>query len=220
MSDATTEERIYFKVPFGEKDLAKKNGAKWDRARRKWWFSPDLVTDFVTSKWEKLPPRPQKPKGARVASVSAPDGSRIIRGWFDGGSRGNPGVWGYGSLLRHGNGKMIGTRMGSGTKGTNNEAEYKGLISLMEMLRDEILSHPPDPKAHVYLYGDSDLVIRQVNGEWKCNADNLKRMNEHAMTLLKELSSMEGIESVTIEHVYREKNAEADNLANIAMDRV
>jgi ribonuclease HI len=213
-------QRVYFKVPFSEKDLAKKNGAKWDGKKRKWWFSEELVTDFVKDKWEMVP---QKPKNVRVNSVSAPDGSRIIRGWFDGGSRGNPGDWGYGSVLRHGNGRIIGTRMGSGKNGTNNEAEYRGVISLLSMLQEELERNTPDPRAHIQIFGDSNMIVQQLNREWKCKSESLMPLYTNALSLLdalREGSPENGIESITIEHVYRDKNAEADNLANIAMDRL
>lgn len=215
-----SDTRVYFKVPFGEKDLAKKNGANWDSKRRKWWFTEKDVTDFIKDKWEIVP---TKPKNVRTNSVAAPDGARVIRGWFDGGSRGNPGNWGYGSVLRHGNGRIIGTRMGSGKNGTNNEAEYNGMISLLRMVREEIGRNPPDPKAHIQLFGDSNLIINQVNREWECKSDTLKVLYKEAIDILdslKEGSPDNGIESITIEHVYRTENAEADNLANIAMDRL
>lgn len=213
------QEKLYFEVPFSEKELAKRNGAAWDKTRRKWWFPPDKVTDFVKGKWKFIASSQYKKPVA--TSVSAPDGSGIIRGWFDGGSRGNPGKWGYGAILRHGNGKVIGTRMGSGKYGTNNEAEYKGMISLLEMLREEIGRAPPDPAVTVTLYGDSNLVIRQVSGEWECKSDNLKELCEKAKELLKDLrENYKSIDVVYLEHVLRDKNAEADDLANIAMDRI
>lgn len=213
-------ERVYFKVPFSEKDLAKKNGAKWDGKRRKWWFPEDALTDFIKDKWELVP---QKPKNVSVSMPTAPDGSRVIRGWFDGGSRGNPGIWGYGSLLRHGNGKMIGIRMGGGKNGTNNDAEYQGIVSLLEMLREETARSPPDPRVHIILYGDSKLVINQLNREWECKSDTLRPLYMRSLEILDELrgkSAEYGIESILLEHIYRDKNAEADNLANIVMDRI
>lgn len=212
--------RVYFKVPFVDKDLAKKNGAKWDGKKRKWWFSEDKVTEFVSKTWEIIP---MKPKNIRVNSVSAPDGARVIRGWFDGGSRGNPGDWGYGSILRHGNGKMIGVRMGAGKNGTNNEAEYRGALSLLQMIREECGRNVPDPRAHVIVSGDSNLVIKALNREWKCKSESLQSIFNEATAVIDDLRAngeKYGIESITFEHIYRDKNAEADNLANIAMDRL
>jgi ribonuclease HI len=214
--------RVYFKVPFAEKDLAKKNGAKWDGKRRKWWFPEDKVTDFITKTW-KVIIIPVKPENVRVNSVAAPDGARIIRGWFDGGSRGNPGNWGYGSVLRHGNGRMIGVRMGAGKNGTNNEAEYRGALSLLQMIREECEKSVPDPRAHVIVLGDSNLVIKALNREWKCKSESLQPIFNEAIKIIDDLQENRdkyGIESITFEHVYRDKNAEADNLANIAMDRL
>ena len=220
MSDE--QPKVYFKVPFAEKDLAKKNGAKWDGKRRKWWFPEDKVTAYIRDKWEEFKVV-SKPKNVRVNSVGAPDGARIIRGWFDGGSRGNPGNWGYGSVLRHGNGRMIGVRMGASKDGTNNDAEYHGVLSLLQMIREECGRNPLDPRAHVIVLGDSSLVINQLNEEWKCKSDTLKLLYDECLEIIKDLrdnGDKYGIESLTFEHVYRNKNAEADNLANIAMDRL
>ena len=57
------------------------------------------------------------------------------------------------------------------------------------------------------------LVVKQVDGEWKCKSDNIKHLLEHARQL------KYSFRAFSIEHVYREDNSRADELANIAMDR-
>ena len=209
--------KVYMKVPYEEKDIAKQHGAKWDRGKRKWWFPEDKITEFVENKWERVA-MPQS--NVRSAIPTSADGSKLIRGWFDGGSRGNPGVYGYGSIVRSKNGKVMSVRMGGGSRGTNNEAEYQGAKHLLESLCELLNKTPMDPKAHICIYGDSKMVINQINGDWECRAENLIPLYEKCRRLAKEIrDNTENVEHLTLEWVPREKNGEADDLANIAMDR-
>ncbi len=90
---------------------------------------------------------------------------------FDGGSKGNPGL-GYGSFrIRPAGGAWdLPVRLEFGQQVTNNEAEYRSLIAALEQLATEC-GDPSDVEVEVL--GDSQLVIRQLEGKWKVRAGNL-----------------------------------------------
>lgn len=97
---------------------------------------------------------------------------------FDGGSRGNPGL-GYGSFrIREGDGDWAPAhRLEFGDGVTNNEAEYRALIAAFE----EVAAACDDAaRATVDVYGDSQLVLRQLKGEWKVRAANLRPLHDAA----------------------------------------
>ena len=130
----------------------------------------------------------------------------------DGGSRGNPGRAGAGAMIRDGLGnsvasvsKFLGTR-------TNNFAEYEAVILGFEALMKMV------PKAKwerttVVVKMDSELVVKQMRGEYKIKNAILKQQHTRLAPLTASFSS------VTFIHVPREENSDADALANEAMDR-
>jgi ribonuclease HI len=128
----------------------------------------------------------------------------MATGYFDGGSRGNPGIAGAGYLIRDGD-KVHGAYVYVGDNKTNNESEYTGLLELLKRAKCEGIR-----KIHVL--GDSKLVIMQVQRKWKCNKPHLAILRDACW------EAAEGIE-VTYEHVPRAENKEADLLSNVAMDR-
>jgi len=84
---------------------------------------------------------------------------------FDGGSKGNPGL-GYGSYeVTLGDEVIAHQRLDYGDRVTNNQAEYTTLVRALEWLADEL--GPAAATASVRVHGDSQLVIKQLNGEWK-----------------------------------------------------
>jgi ribonuclease HI len=95
---------------------------------------------------------------------------------------------------------------GSVGRGTNNEAEYEGLILGL----DHALRAGADS---VQVYGDSQLVLRQLEGRYQVKADNLKPLYERARRLLS------SFREVRLEWVRREQNRDADQAANEALDR-
>lgn len=131
---------------------------------------------------------------------------------FDGGSRGNPGLGGSGAVLLASNASSgILTEVWNcynylgEKKITNNVAEYSGLLSgLKGIVKLNIQS--------VEIQGDSQLVIRQLQGQYQVRSDTLKPFFKRAMTLLKK------IRRKTFKHIPRELNARADYLSNQAMD--
>lgn len=145
-------------------------------------------------------------QGSRPADIEAVlrgEGGRVHL-YFDGGSRGNPGPAAIGWVLVSGDGIVTegGERIG---EMTNNRAEYEALIRGLEVARgygfDEI-----------EIYGDSQLVVKQVRGEWDANDPGMKERRVRAYELLSDLSDW------SITHVPRELNERADNLVNEAFE--
>lgn len=123
----------------------------------------------------------------------------------DGGSRGNPGPAAYGVAIETAQGQPITAFAQFIGKTTNNFAEYHGLLAAL----DYALSHGY-PRLRVLT--DSELMARQISGQYKVRSSDLKPLHEKAQAMISCL------ESFSIRHVYREQNREADRLANQAMD--
>ena len=124
----------------------------------------------------------------------------------DGGARGNPGPAGYGVVIEDRQGKPIAELSRYLGHRTNNFAEYSGLIAALNYVVDHQLSA-------LRVLSDSELMVRQMNGVYKVRSPELRPLYEEAKRLARHLQWFR------IEHVRREKNAEADRLANEAMDR-
>jgi ribonuclease HI len=124
----------------------------------------------------------------------------------DGGARGNPGPAGYGVVIEDEVGRPIAELSEYLGPQTNNYAEYSGLLSALNYA----LRH--GFKA-LKVVSDSELMVKQINGQYKVSSPTLKELYERAMKLIDQLDCFE------IKHVLREKNREADRLANLAMDR-
>jgi ribonuclease HI len=106
---------------------------------------------------------------------------------FDGGSKGNPG-YGYGSyaLRWPGQPQQI-VQLQFGNHVTNNEAEYDTLIGALEAILKRLKEGGADPKsARLDIRGDSMLVIKQVQNEWKCTEERLRVRRDRAQALLTE----------------------------------
>ena len=124
---------------------------------------------------------------------------------FDGGSRGNPGPAGIGVTLSNDRSEIIyelGEFLGSCT---NNVAEYTAL------LRGLAAALALGAKS-LQVRADSELVVRQINGQYRVKSPDLKPLYQQAIGLMKQIGN------VQIAHVYREGNTRADELANMAMD--
>lgn len=111
---------------------------------------------------------------------------------FDGGSKGNPGI-GYGSYALRWPGQaqqIVQLQFGDGV--TNNEAEYDTLAAALEAVVKRLHDFKADPAtARVEIRGDSQLVINQVLGEWKCSEDRMRQRRDRVRTLLREFGSWE-----------------------------
>ncbi|WP_019067206.1 bifunctional RNase H/acid phosphatase [Streptomyces hokutonensis] len=124
----------------------------------------------------------------------------------DGGSRGNPGPAGYGSVVIDATtGETLVEAAEYIGVATNNVAEYRGLIAGLHA------AHTLDPAARIHVRMDSKLVVEQMSGRWKIKHPDMK-------PLAAEAGSVFPVDQVTYEWIPREKNKHADRLANEAMD--
>jgi ribonuclease HI len=124
--------------------------------------------------------------------------------YVDGAARGNPGPAGIGVVIKDGAKTVdeIGAYIG---KTTNNFAEYLALIrGLEEALIRGITS--------AAFFSDSELMVRQLNGEYKVKNENLIPLHAHVMSLVKKMKAF------SIKHVTRDKNGHADKMANEGID--
>lgn len=124
---------------------------------------------------------------------------------IDGGSRGNPGPAAYGVVIRDPRGEVIARLKKYIGRATNNVAEYYGLIAAL----DYAAAHGIRA---LRVESDSELLVNQMRGRYKVKSADLKPLFERAQKMAR------SFESFRIEHVYRERNAEADQLANDALD--
>ncbi|MGV9270342.1 bifunctional RNase H/acid phosphatase [Kitasatospora sp. NPDC003701] len=124
----------------------------------------------------------------------------------DGGSRGNPGPAGYGAVVRDGDtGLIIAEAAEFIGHATNNVAEYKGLIAGLKAAREI------DPDASVDVRMDSKLVVEQMSGRWKIKHPDMQPLAAEARAVLPR-------GQVKYTWIPRERNKDADRLANEAMD--
>jgi ribonuclease HI len=124
---------------------------------------------------------------------------------IDGGSRGNPGPASYGVVVRNEGGEIVAKLKKYIGRMTNNVAEYYGLIAALDYAQSNGVRA-------LRVESDSELLVRQMRGHYKVKSADLRPLFERA----KKMSQT--FESFRIDHVYREKNAEADALANEALD--
>lgn len=126
--------------------------------------------------------------------------------YTDGGSRGNPGVAGSGSVVYDENGTTLAEiAYVVGQKSSNNVAEYHGLLRGLEAARDL-------GATEVDVFMDSKLVVEQMSGRWKIKHPDMKKLALDARDLAA------GFSAVTYSWVPRAKNKKADELSNVAMD--
>lgn len=125
--------------------------------------------------------------------------------YTDGGSRGNPGPAAAGYIITDENGSQLecaGLFLG---ETTNNVAEYTGVIKALEKAQHL-------KAKSVKLYSDSELLVKQLKGEYKVKSDLLRPLFEQAYKLL------ESFEKSAVTHITRDKNKKADELVNKALD--
>ncbi len=130
--------------------------------------------------------------------------------YTDGGARGNPGPAGIGFVIKEGS---ITLKRGYAYIGetTNNQAEYEALIWALKGL-GSLVSQGDREKAHVEVRMDSELVVKQLRHEYKVKDVGLKKQFANVSEYISKFPH------ITFKHIPREQNAEADALANEAMD--
>ncbi len=124
--------------------------------------------------------------------------------WFDGATRStNPGVRGIGAILKGPAGQRVEIAQEIGM-GTNNEAEYCALMAVLDAAAEAQVQR-------LVVYGDSQLVIKQVSGEWLINAEGLVPLCKTVLKLKAQ------IPDVRLCWIPREENGEADALSKRAI---
>lgn len=124
-------------------------------------------------------------------------------GFVDGGARGNPGPAGAGAALTGEKPFTVSEYLG---ETTNNVAEYTALLLLLQ----KALGLGYD---ELTVFADSELMVRQINGQYKVKDAKLKELFAQAKGYIAKLKTF------SLTHVPREQNKEADRLVNAAIDR-
>ena len=128
-----------------------------------------------------------------------------IVAYIDGGARGNPGPAGFGVRIEQPDGALVEEFGESIGIATNNVAEYRALLAALEWARGH--GHRA-----VHVRSDSLLLVQQMLGNYKVKHPGLQPLHAKARLMAHDIGR------VTFEHVGRAKNADADRLANAAMD--
>jgi len=131
--------------------------------------------------------------------------SEKITAYIDGGSRGNPGPAAAGFLLKDEDNKIVAAKGFFLGETTNNIAEYTAIIKALEKAGKLAAKK-------ITVFSDSELLVRQINGQYKVKNDNIRILFKQAVDLLNKF------EDWHVQHITREKNSRADNLVNQALN--
>ena len=123
----------------------------------------------------------------------------------DGGARGNPGPAAIAAVLTNAEGELLEERSEPIGRATNNVAEYRALLFGIERARAL-------GATEVELVGDSELIVRQVRGEYKVKDAALRELHRRVT------KALDGFDRWSISHVRRKDNERADELVNEALD--
>ena len=129
----------------------------------------------------------------------------MILAYIDGGARGNPGPAGYGAHIQGPDGTVLAELHGGLGIATNNVAEYNGLLAALRWAAG-------NGHRTVRVRADSELLVKQMRGEYRVKHENLKPLFLQACALIRTIGD------VSFEHVRREFNKDADRLSNLGMD--
>jgi phosphoribosylglycinamide formyltransferase-1 len=124
---------------------------------------------------------------------------------IDGASRGNPGPAAAGFILTDPAGKQIQAKSFFLGHATNNVAEYTSIVKALEAIKQLGVKQ-------IIVYSDSELLVKQLNGEYRLKSEQIKPLFRQATDLLSEF------ENWKVQHIPREKNKEADKLVNQALN--
>jgi len=166
-------------------------------------LEPEAFRQLLRRLAASLDPSEEEPK-APLPSLPSKR-VRRVRLFTDGASRGNPGLAGAGVVVLDEAGRELAARAEFLGTCTNNVAEYKALLLGLE--EAERLA-----AREIELFLDSELVVRQIEGVYRVKNPGLKPLFDQAKERLRRF------DKVTINHVPREENQRADQLANQAID--
>ena len=142
--------------------------------------------------------------GESASSESRPQDRLIAH--IDGGARGNPGPAGYGVAIEDASGHPVAELSAFLGHQTNNYAEYMGLLAALRYSLDH-------GARSLEVISDSELLVKQINGQYKVRHLTLLNLHQQAKALIAKLDWFK------VHHVLRGKNKQADALANRAMDQ-
>ena len=193
------------------KGLKVRKGSEVERAAAR--AAEELQESMELSKAEREARRRERAAAAAevekqevaAAAVAAPARPLRTRLYCDGAARGNPGPAGAGAVIVSPAGHIVakvGKFLGDET---NNVAEYTGLILGLKRAKAMGIKE-------LEVLADSELVVKQVNGEYAVKAEHLQPLHAEAVALLKAFDQIE------VRHIPREENAQADAMSNRAID--
>jgi ribonuclease HI len=136
-------------------------------------------------------------------TVSAESVRAVVN--VDGGARGNPGPAAIAAVVADADGEVLERTAERIGEATNNVAEYRALLLGIQRARELGADS-------VELVGDSELIVRQVRGQYRVKDPGLQLLHAEV------IAALEGFDEWSIRHVRREANAEADRLVNEALD--
>jgi formyltetrahydrofolate-dependent phosphoribosylglycinamide formyltransferase len=131
--------------------------------------------------------------------------AEIIIAHIDGGSRGNPGPAAAAFVLTDPRGKQLQARAFFLGEATNNFAEYTAIHKALEAARSF-------GAGQITVYSDSELLVRQINGQYKVKSEQIRPLFAQAIEMLGEFENWQ------VRHIFREDNKKADELVNRALD--
>jgi len=137
---------------------------------------------------------------------------KVLNLFSDGGARGNPGPAGAAAIVTDEHGKTLDQFCAFLGKATNNEAEYAGLLLGIERAMRVCGKDCPQYTLNVFM--DSELLVKQMRGEYKIKDPELQSFAIKVQGLRKDFAK------VTFSHIPRAKNSETDALVNEAIDMV
>jgi len=196
----------------GNRGLKVRKGSEVEKAAAR--AAEELDESMELSKAEREKKKRERAAAAeaeRAAAVAVASGeaeaARPVRTrlFTDGAARGNPGPAGAGAVIISPDGHIVakvGKFLG---EETNNVAEYMGLIIGLKRAKAMGIRE-------LDVLADSELMVKQLNGDYAVKADHLKPLFDEARALLKAFSTIE------IRHIPREQNAQADAMSNRAID--
>jgi ribonuclease HI len=201
------EEKEAEKASPGGRGLKVRKGSEVERAAAR--AAEELEESMELSKTERERRKRERAaaEAAERAAAEAVEAARPTRTrlFTDGAARGNPGPAGAGAVIVSADGHIV-AKLGKFLgEETNNVAEYMGLILGLRRAKAMGIKE-------LDVLSDSELMVRQLNGDYAVKADHLKPLHDEARTLLKAFSEVE------VRHIPREENGLADAMSNRAID--
>jgi ribonuclease HI len=196
-------------APTGNRGLKVRKGSEVEKAAAR--AAEELQESMELSKAEREQKKRERAAAAEVERQSVEAAAQVAarpmrtRLFTDGAARGNPGPAGAGAVIISPDGHVVakvGKFLGDET---NNVAEYMGLLIGLKRAKAMGIKE-------LDVLADSELMVKQLNGDYAVKAEHLKPLHDEAKALFKAFNEIE------IRHIPREENAQADAMSNRAID--